>query len=61
MKSEQNESNSVWVVCEIEGPHIVGWFVDEADAKSFYEWECAMKRLSEWDYTWKEVVYKGPN
>ena len=51
---------SIWVVSEIGGGSIKGWFYCEADAKDWLRWEEAMKRLPVGYYTWREIPFLGP-
>jgi hypothetical protein len=49
----------IYVVCEMEGGHLVKAFTDEQDARSHLYWEEATGGLTRGYYTIKEVDLKG--
>lgn len=41
-----NKTTQIWVIQECEGPHIVRAFVDEQDARNYFNHACAKQELS---------------
>ena len=50
-----NHRTEIWLVHEIEGPHVAGGFMSEADAKNFLYHEHAVGNIDERYYGIKPI------
>ena len=50
---------NIFVVCEIEGDHLVEAFTCEEDAYGFLNWEVALGNLSPYLYAVRSVKLNG--